>query len=180
MTVHMNPWQEVGPGSASGGGISNTTTHSTNPETAIAPDGTPYVVWDNFEGYPSTDHRIYIRRWNGAAWQEVGNDSAGGGGLSQGFGSAFTPAITPGGTPYVAWYQAFGGSGIADIYVRRWNGSHWEEAGLGSASGMGISGTTAARDPSLAVSIDGTVYAAWRDHNFDGSFPEIYVRQYYE
>ena len=123
MTVHMNPWQEVGPGSASGGGISNTTTHSTNPETAIAPDGTPYVVWDNFEGYPSTDHRIYIRRWNG---------------------------------------------------------SHWEEAGLGSASGMGISGTTAARDPSLAVSIDGTVYAAWRDHNFDGSFLEIYARQYYE
>lgn len=51
-------WEEVGTGSASGGGISNTQTDSLFPDIAIASDGTLYVAWT--EDWQN----IYIRRWN--------------------------------------------------------------------------------------------------------------------
>ena len=77
-------------------------------------------------------------------------------------------AIAPDGTPYVTWYEN------REIYVRRWNGSVWEEADAGSATGGGISGDGAgAMHPSMAVSPDGTPYAAWQSGG-----GEIHVRRY--
>ena len=38
---------------------------------AVAPDGTPYVAWrDDSSG----DDEIYVRRWSGSIWEEVGAD----------------------------------------------------------------------------------------------------------
>ena len=72
-------WQEVGAGSATGGGISNNTGTSNNPSVAVAPDGTPYVAWHDGT---SGNHEIYVRRWNGSTWEEVGAGSATGGGIT--------------------------------------------------------------------------------------------------
>ena len=44
VAVYMSPWQEVGPGSASGGGISKTGL-SNFPAIAVSQDGEPYVTW---------------------------------------------------------------------------------------------------------------------------------------
>ncbi len=110
-------WEEVGTGSASGGGISDNSGESVSPSVAIAPDGTPYVAWkDESNG----NGEIYVRRWNGNGWEEVGAGSASGGGISDNSGESYVPsvAISPGGTPYVAWYDD--SSGDCEIYVRRW------------------------------------------------------------
>jgi hypothetical protein len=168
-------WEEVGSSSASGGGISDNNGGSYAPSVSTAPDGTPYVAWDDDSGGTVVD--IYIRRWNGNSWEEVGLGSAAGRGISDSSGWSMHPsvAIAPDGTPYVAWYDAT--SGDSEIYVRRWNGNSWEEVGLGSASGGGISDNSGgSHDPSLAVALGGTPYVAWKDGS--GWDEEIYVRRW--
>jgi hypothetical protein len=171
--LHWNgsSWEEVGAGSASGGGISDNNGHSGWPSLAVAPDGTPYVAWEDESG---GDCEIYVKRWSGNNWEEVGTGSASGGGISDNSNDSFSPslAIAPDGTPYVAWYDYSGGD--AEIYALYWNGSSWEEVGAGSASGGGISDNSGhSRSPSLAVAPDGTPYVAWEDES--GGDAEIYV-----
>ena len=45
------------------------------PSVAVAPDGTPYVAWHDYNPVPT---EIYVRRWNGSSWEEVGAGSASG------------------------------------------------------------------------------------------------------
>jgi hypothetical protein len=142
-------WQEVGAGSASGGGISNSD-NAGRLSMAIAPDGTPYVAWHDQSG---DDSEIYVRRWNGSSWEEVGAGSASGGGISDNSGDSVFPSIAVAleGTPYVVWYDR--SSWVFEIYVRRWNGSSWEELGAGSASGGGISDVVGSRLHSSSMAI---------------------------
>jgi hypothetical protein len=131
------------------------------------------VAWVDNSG---SDAEIHIRRWNGSAWTEVGAGSASGGGISNDSTESCCPslAIAPDGTPYVAWQNS--GSPDSEIYVRRWSGSAWEEAGAGSASGGGVSDNSSdSRAPVLAVAPDGWLWGAWTD-NGDGDY-EIYVRR---
>jgi hypothetical protein len=171
-------WEEVGVGSATGGGISNDTGSSYGPSIAIASSGTPYIAWENEdiqEGY----REIYIRRWNGSSWEEVGASSASGGGISNnsGFSAATSTAVAPDGTPYVAWQNYVSGDNNYEIYIRRWNGSSWEEVGAGSATGGGISNTSGYSEyPSLVIAPDGTLTIAWRDDSSGNA--ESYVRQW--
>ena len=95
-------WEEVGAGSASGGGISNNSDHSFRPTLNVAPNGTLYVAWEDFS---SGGWRIYVRRWTGSTWAEVGSGSASGGGISNNTPGSWNPslAIAPDSVPYVAW-----------------------------------------------------------------------------
>jgi hypothetical protein len=181
-------WEEVGSGSASGGGISDNSGRSEFPSVAVAPDGRPYVAWyDNSGG----DYEIYVRRWNGSNWEEVGSGSASGGGISNSDRSESPSlAVALDGRPYVAWQDgyivcvaALYCQAVQYIYVRRWNGSNWEEVGNGSASGEGISNSGWSGTPSLAVAPDGTPYVAWAETDMWGSHDiggddEIYVRRW--
>lgn len=167
-------WVEVGTGSASGGGVSNDNDDSTWPIIAVAPDSTPYLTWGSTT---DADNEVYVLRWNGSAWGEVGTGSASGGGISNNSGDSGRPsiAITPNGTPYVGWTDAT--SGDTEIYVRRWNGNNWVEPAAGSASGGGISNNNgASRPPVLTADPNGLVYAAWPDDS-GGNF-EIYVKRW--
>ena len=221
-------WQEVGAGSASGGGISANESGSYAPALAVYPDGTPIVawantygtsteiyarhwnglnwvelgdhsastvgisLWDGWSGDPSLavgaggpivawsddaegNGEIYLRRWNGLTWAHMGG-SAYGGGISNNAGNSFSPslAILPDGTPIVAW--ADDSDGVTNIYVRRWNGTTWVEMGAGSAAGGGISQSDGAYGPSLAIGPAGTPYVAWNDDSSGNA--EIYVRRW--
>ena len=115
--VTAGNWHEVGTDSACAGGISDNSGFSVDPSVAIAPDGGPYVAWgDNSEG----DNEIYVRRWNGSSWEEVGTGSASGGGISDNWAPSGPPsvAIAPDGRPYVAWDDDSADENCA-IYVRR-------------------------------------------------------------
>ena len=167
-------WEEVGLGSASGGGISSSSGSSVGASLAFTPDRVPFVAWAD---YRSWDYEAYVRRWSGSSWEEVGSGSASGGGISNNSGDAWHPslAIGPDGHPYVAWVDNSGGD--YQVYVRGWSGSSWQEVGLGSASGRGISDSGGnASHPSLAFASDGIPYIAWRDY-YSGN-AEIYVRRY--
>jgi hypothetical protein len=164
-------WKEAGADSASGGGVSDNDDDSYRPSLAFAPDGTPYVAWEDWSG---GDREVYVRRRSGSTWEEAGAGSAIGGGISNNAGNSWSPsvAVTPDGKPYVAWYDD--SSGDTEVYVLRWSGSAWEEVGAGSASSGGVSDNSGGSEhPSLAVAPDGTPYVAWEDGS--GGDREIYV-----
>jgi hypothetical protein len=118
VTLNRYPaWQEAGAGSASGGGISNNGGDSQSVSMSIAPNGTPYIGWNDDS---SGDDEIYLRTWNGSSWTEVGAGSANGGGISNNTGNSWTPSISIAldGTPYVGWVDDT--SGNFEIYVRRY------------------------------------------------------------
>lgn len=165
-------WEEIGSSSATGGGISNDDSDSYGSSIAIAPDGTPYIAWDDYGG---TDSEIYVRRWNGTSWEEVGVGSATGDGISNndGVSGGSSIAIAPDGIPYVVWQDDTNGN--REIYVRRWNGSSWEEVGVGSATGGGISNNSGSSVVAgITFAPDGTPYISWGDES-SGNY-EIYLR----
>ena len=167
-------WQEMSGQSASGGGISRNGGESTAPSVATAPNGAAFVAWQDSS---SGNSDIYVRWWNGTRWDDVGAGSASGGGVSANGTLSRKPsmAVAADGVPYVAWSDQR--AGVGEIFVKRWNGSFWEEVEAGSASGGGISNNEGeSTDPVLAAGDDGTIYVAWSDDSAGDS--EIYVRKY--
>ncbi len=172
LPVHAqdNPWVEVGMGSASGGGISGMGDVKL-PSIATAADNTIYVSWSNIHSWLETDNTarstsdIYVKRFNGTEWEEVGVGSATTRGISNNpdndrYDSGSIVKVAPDGTPYVLWEKlGFNGNGPGSFYIKRFNGTSWEEVGVGSASGTGLA--SLAKMPTMAIAPDGTVYVAW-------------------
>lgn len=106
--------------------------------------------------------QVYVRRWNGSAWEFLGGDFSGADGFTGGGASsavsfdsatvgsvlhwAEAPALTldDNGTPVVAFaYATWVGDLLADntdIYVTTWNGTSWEAVGPPVPAGDGIIG----------------------------------------
>ena len=164
-------WQPVGANSASGGGISNNSGDSVWPSLAVGPDGNPWVAWH--DDTPNKTE-IYVRRWTGTAWEQVGASSATGGGISNNKGdSRFVDLhVAANGQAFAAWTDSSAGN--SEVYLRQWDGNAW--VGLaGSASGGGISNTkTRSGRPALALS-EGLPTVAWAETDTVG---EIYLRRY--
>ena len=104
-----------------GVGISDNDGGSERPSLAISSGGTPYVAWNDGS---SGDAEIYVRRWSGTEWEEVGPGSATDGGISDndGWSAWASMSIAADGTPYVVWNDGTPGGGNVAIYVRRWTG----------------------------------------------------------
>lgn len=166
-------WQPAGPGSASGGGISDNDGHSRGAAVAAGPNGDLFVAWSDTS---AGDAEIYLRHWDGANWSALGG-SAMDGGISDNDGDSLWPvvAVGPDGQPWVAWHDLSGGR--AEIYARRWNGAAWEPAGAGAAAGGGISDNSGDSEfVDLRVDANGYAWAVWVDNS--GGNAEVYVRQW--
>ncbi len=169
-------WEEVGAGSATGGGISNSSGFSFWPSIGFASDGAPFITWgDNSSGH----YEIYVRRFNGTSWSEVGSNSASQGGISNTPGESWSPEIEflPDGRPLIAWNNGddnFKG----EIYVKQWNGSNWTAFGANSDNGGGISNTPGdSQVPAMEITPDNIIYLAWQEGLLDGS-SQVYVKQW--
>jgi hypothetical protein len=180
-------WEEVGVGSADAttGGISQgeCLARIGHPDIDLDVNDTPYVAW--VCAYYAHPNQAFIRRFNGTIWEEITPGSA-----SYPYGISHSLRqvdhveleIGPGGEPYVVWQQAmFNGSW--EIYIKRFNGVEWEEVGVGSASGGGISNTlnNGSNYPSLAFTGDGTPYVTWTEDTRQFTQPEhftLWIRRF--
>lgn len=166
----IDPWIQIG-GSATGTGVTAFTGGAFGPTLAVDATGTPHMAYYVSSG---GNYEIYYKRWDGAAWSELGG-SATGGGVSATAGWSYSPSISvdAAGNATIAWYEL---SGNYEIYLRRWNGSAWVEL-AGSASGGGVSSNAGASYvPSVAVDGSGNPGVAWYDYT--GGNAEIYYRQW--
>jgi len=165
-------WVELGAGSATGGGISNTSSFATYPSLAIDPQDAPVVAWEELA---NSNYEIYVRRFDGTSWQELGASSASGGGVSQNSGSSSLPAlaVAANGDIAVAWMDD--SSGDYEVYAKHFDGVSWQELGVGSATGGGISnhpGTSGS--VTLVAGATNRWMLAWSEALVGN--PEIYVR----
>lgn len=178
------PWEEIETGL-----IDDDEFVAADPITAIAPDGTLYAAWPNQRTWideNSTAHisyGIHVKRFNGIAWEDVVPGAARDGSISQDlrenitFGEYVRLAIAPDGTPYIAWTHVYT-SGIIyyPLYIRRFNGTVWEEVGTGSASDTGVG---EGAYPVLDIAPSGTVYMAWTARGTGSSETDgIYVKRF--
>ena len=174
-TEPSGSWVEIG-GSATGGGISDTPGYSWYPSLVIDSSGKPVVAWQQASG---GRWEIYLKRWDGSAWVEIGG-SATAGGISNNAGGSVFPSLVldANDNPVVAWAQDLNGSWDPDqIYLRRWDGSAWVEVG-GSASGRGISNSDGrSLCPSLVLDASGNPVVAWHDDTSEEDW-EIYLKRW--
>ena len=95
-------WVALGVDSASGGGISDNAGDSEDPSVCLDEDGNPVIAWEDDS---SGNSEIYVKKWTGSAWSEIGSGSASGGGISNNNGYSGNPSIAIGADdkPVVAW-----------------------------------------------------------------------------
>jgi hypothetical protein len=139
--LNGDAWESVGAGSASGDGVSAPidpeAAHSGwYPDLVFGPGDTPYLTW---QAWVNENWEIYIKRFDGSAWVEVGTGSASTGGVSSTpafFHHSQHPALTfdGDGILYLAWTELLGDSSRARTYARRFVSGVWEETYPGSAS----------------------------------------------
>lgn len=146
-------WQPLGgPMSAAGGRVDAVT-----PSLALDAQGGPVVAWSESQASASS---LYVRRWNGSAWEPVGEalSATAAGGTP----SATRPslALDKKGAPVVAWEEA-DAVGVRQVHVRRWDGSAWKV--LGEALGA-LPGSTDALFPVLTLDAAGRPSVAWSEN----------------
>lgn len=95
--------------------IHTSTTSNKTPSLVMGHDGNPVVAWS---GYASPEQSIWVRRWTGSTWQQVGSRlNAVNGATTSGFQPAL--ALDSNGQPIVAWQES--DSSVSNIYVYRYN-----------------------------------------------------------
>ncbi|HEX8818405.1 MAG TPA: hypothetical protein VF794_00650, partial [Archangium sp.] len=98
-----------------GGTINDTTTSNTRPALVMGHDGQPIVAWS---GYSAPETAIWVSRWNGSDWQQLGSRLSAASGVAT---SSFRPALAldKNSQPLVAWHESDGT--VSNIYVYRYN-----------------------------------------------------------
>jgi hypothetical protein len=146
----------------------NINLNASNPSVALDSSGNPAVAWDECFTSFCTDKDIYVKRWNGTSWVQLGSfldfDS---------FRLSTNPslALDSSGNPVVSWQESDGTS--SNIYVKRWNGSAWVLVGT---TFLDVNTNRDASKPSLALDSSGNPVIAWHEH--DGTSTKIYVKKY--
>ncbi len=146
-------WQRLGATDGAGGGVSNTFLNSTRPSVAFDSAGYPVVAWEEEIGFKS---QIFVKRWDGAQWQEYidasGKGSASDKGISNHDHACSCPSIQVDASdhPIVTWH-GYAPNTARIARVRRWDGQNWVEYVDASGSGSAIPGVGGATCPELLM-----------------------------
>jgi hypothetical protein len=146
-------WEQLG-GSITGGW----NTAADYPSIAVY-NGTAYVAYSQ----NNSALQIMVKHYNGSDWQQDGNILN----MDSGQNAEYPHLVFYNGTPFVIWHEN-NSAGKTQIYVKHYNGSSWEQDGVGS---LNINPAASAQLPHLAF-VNGTPYAAWSEPT------GIYVKRY--
>jgi hypothetical protein len=119
------------------------------PRVAINAAGDIFVAWLQVTSETPVNHEVYLLKWTGSAWVELGSSASDGGVTAspapQHNPHSYSLAVDADGRPVIA-FDAFttndvlldaGESAVlgAQVYVKRWTGSAWQFVGSDLAGG---------------------------------------------
>jgi hypothetical protein len=124
---------------------------ATQPSLTLRGSFAPHIAFTEGDG---TSTNIYVKSWNGSAWQAVGGalDTA----LANNASHA-SLALDSSGNPVVAWQEV--GAGSSNIYVKRWDGTTWKALGTQLDTVPGNEAIT----PSLALQTNNNPIVVWSE-----------------
>ena len=132
--------------------------------------GNPVVAWSEGNG---NANNIYVKRWKGSAWTQVGSSAV------SGSFNARTPALAldGSGNPVVTWRDSLVAPTISNVLIERWDGLTWVSVGPGKLD-VNDSGNVdrASFAPSVALTSSGNPVVAWSES--DGTSRNIYVKRW--
>jgi hypothetical protein len=129
------------------------------PSIAVDSSDNVVVAWSEKENGGTKERRVWVKRWNGATWTQLGLQ------LNQATNDAISPSVAVNGTtPYVAFVEDNGVPGPDQVTVKQWTGAAW--ALVGPAS-LNLDPTKNATDPFMYVE-GGTPYVAWSEPDATG------------
>lgn len=137
--VTASLWSELGPNSASNGGISQDPLGVDGGQAIAinASNGDIYVAWT------SADLEIYVSRWNGSAWVAAGASSNTGGGVSNSpTRISHSPRLAvraSDGHVFLVWFESYGDSQSA-IHAAEFDGTQWVRLGANDGRVSDIGG----------------------------------------
>ncbi|MEY3231156.1 MAG: Bifunctional hemolysin/adenylate cyclase precursor, partial [Planctomycetota bacterium] len=150
-------WQELGVGSASSDGVSNSAIDVADLSLAAGPTGRLAVAWT--QSFAAQDREIYLLEWNGTSWASLGG-SVSGGGVSNNASESAQPSLAYlGDTLFVAWQDNT--LDRSSILAARFTGGAWQP--LGAPLGGSISGSTGRVSMPQLASTGTSLQLAWVD-----------------
>jgi hypothetical protein len=138
-------WQALGGSLDALGGTSDVF----SPRIAIDDRCRPIVAWH--EGDGTIDRQIYVRRWDGSAWQPMGSPLE----ANTDDATNVTALDLAANGEHIAlsWAESDGTDQV--VHVARWDGTKW--AMIADPPGPAMDGFST----SLAIDSGGTIYVAW-------------------
>ncbi len=171
-------WEELD-GSASVGGLSNTSDPSSTPDVAVDSAGTIYVVWREFG--VGLDSRIFFKQWTAAnGWTALGTNSAKNNGLCEANEAGSAPRVVVGSDnlPVVVWHH---NSSFDGIYLKKWDGAAWVEL-VASATDAGLNTNIASSvlRPRVRLDADNNPTVIWLDlpPDYVGDFFNVCLKRW--
>ncbi|HPA47930.1 MAG TPA: hypothetical protein PK395_19350, partial [bacterium] len=155
-------WEEVPVGSAMGLGIAAGSISISNRAMALDSNGYPIVT------YGTESNKIYVKRFDGTHWVEMGEGSASGDGLCDPGRTGAVPVIVndPYDHPVVIWTSGA-------LHAKRFDGNSWVPAGEGATLGNGLGIANYYYHDAVRLP-NGDIILAYSG----GSNQDIYVRRY--
>ncbi len=144
MKLAGSTWENVGTPGFSTGEADGTVL-------AFSPSGEPYVAYSDITNISSSEVKIYVQKFDGTNWVNVGNN-----GVTDGSGDNLSLGFDFSGQPFVSFrdYEV-----SAKVSVRKFNGTTWQYAGMpGFSVGQGMW-------TSLAFNTEGQPYVSYTDHD---------------
>jgi hypothetical protein len=139
------------------------------------------VAWQARESFADPVFDIYLRRWNGAAWEELSGSGTAGGISSSEYDSRHSSvALTSSRQPIVAWEEERPLDPFttrSTIFVQQWSGSAWTELGAGAGSGDGLAGIGYNSEwPMMVIDHADRTTVTWQEQC--SSYPHIFLLRY--
>lgn len=144
-------WEQLG------GALELGTNGTGEPSLALDAAGRPWVAWDEQAEASSPSRNVYVKRWDGAAWQLVGGAALD---TEQTRDASQPCLVVHAGRPVVAWVEELGGATGSGVLVRAWDGSAWVNAA--STPGPVVAPGAESAVPRLA-STPTVLFVAWLD-----------------
>lgn len=159
---------------ASGGGISGSTASATLPALALDSTGGLVIAWhDTSSGIA----QVYVRRFDGESWVELGTLSGRDGGISNSLFDVGEPCLATGSTGdiFVGWSGTAATDDPMQIVVHRYDGTTWTPVGEGGNLGA-LRTDGDSRNCDLTIDAEGRPIVAFDDNST--GLRQIYVARF--